>query len=226
MKTPNLLKYILTGAAAGLILMWSVGAFAGVDNGPATTKTETTSTSLLNPVVDLNGCTAFYIGDNRFLTAGHCIGKSPESLKFSNGSTDKADVIAWSDPDVGMADWALLETTNDYQTKNIEPFELNCSYKATVGDELKMTGFPAAFEGTLITQWGRVNAEEVKIKRSPWSLPLIGFNGTSAGGFSGSPVFLEESNEVVGILVGSVNENKNLALLQPVSAFCKVFGLK
>lgn len=179
----------------------------------------------LSPVVDLDeSCTAFYIGGERFISAGHCVlhERSPMPIVFPDKRKAQVDIIAISDPTAGMPDFAILQLKSSYRyyADIIEALPLNCGYEPKIGDEVSMTGSP--LDLGFVTTWGRVSRE-----LAPWALwktPVFGVNIGLAGGSSGSAIVTEDGR-VVAILVGAPPENRNLGMVQPVTPVCKLLGL-
>ncbi len=190
------------------------------------------ATEPLSPVVQLvegdkTFCTAFYVGKGRFITAGHCAAdaSTPMHIKMMDGTFRlvDAEIIALSNPEKGMADFAVLESDeNASALKDRKPVALDCDHKAKVGEDIRSEGFPAGLG--FITTWGKVSGPTEKI--GPWQKPVTRTNISVAGGNSGGPIFVDKTGAVFAILVGGLQANPNLSLVQPIGPVCSLLGLK
>lgn len=179
----------------------------------------------LPAAVHLGGtCTAFYIGNERFLTAGHCVlgDMSPLKVEFPDKRTAQVDIIAISSPAQSMPDFAVLQLKSSYRyyADRIDAMSLNCGYEPKIGDEVSMTGYPQDLGS--VTTWGKVS--RAAAPWAVWKLPVFGVNIGMAGGSSGSAIVAGDGR-TVAILVGGPPENRNLAMVQPVTPVCKLLGL-
>lgn len=172
----------------------------------------------ISPVVQIDGnCTGFHIGGGRIVTAGHCISKmSGFKVLLSDGREVGASLVMYSEPRRGD-DMALLRVS----VGGIESLGLSCGAPPAVGTEIHMTGYPGGFG--LSTVWGRVaSAPRDYTPIGGWR-DAIPINISSFGGFSGSPVMTAD-DKVIGILTGSLVENKNLAMAVPAYRLCEFIG--
>ena len=175
-----------------------------------------------------DGCTGFHIGDGLIVTAGHCaIGASTKAFYFRDGQRGGATVALSSNPLTGFEDFAVFRASN---AEAINAVHLDCGATIIEGMAVRMTGYPGVSkkEGSdgfgRATVWGRVAASEILPSDPWWRKPVLRVNISSMGGFSGSPVFSERSNKVIGILVGSMNDNHSLAFVQPLAPVCAMLG--
>lgn len=193
-------------AAALGVLILSSGAIAA-DPIPAP----------VSPVVQIDGnCTGFHIGGGRIVTAGHCIDKlGGFKVVLSDGREVGATLVIYSNPRTGD-DMAMIKIS-------VEPdaLSLACGPPPAVGTVIHMTGYPGGYG--LATVWGRV-AGTPREYEGVWR-DAIPINISSFGGFSGSPVMTEDG-KVIGILTGSLVENKTLAMAVPVYRLCELIGHK
>lgn len=199
------MKKIILSALA--ILALSGTALAGEDK-------------FVNPIVNYDGCTAFYIGDNRFVSAGHCVTSTPTELVTEDKRKMDVEVIVLSDPILGMPDFLVLETKNDYITKHMEALPLNCKYQPKAGDDIKVSGYPKDFG--LLTVEGKIAADKVSPWRV-WKKSVLRMAVMIINGNSGAPVIRD--GQTVGIVVGGdLGGNPNLSVATPISDVCKVLG--
>lgn len=221
MKPNTILK--TTYLCLAIAMTSVIPAIAGVDNGGPVTKPEPTVVVEVNPVVELNGgCTAWYIGDSRFVTAGHCADNGTV-LKTEDGKSISAEFIASATIENGMADWAVLKAKSDYVTKNMKAFELDCDYSPKIGDAVRLDGYPTDL-GFWVS-FGRVASNKAS-KWANWDKPVIRLDITAYKGNSGSPAILENSGKVFGILVGGdAGGNPSMTVVQPLGPLCEALNL-
>lgn len=173
----------------------------------------------VSPIVQLNGgCTGFVIQPGMLATAGHCVKAfgPVNELLFSDGSTVIGTVVMFSSASFAD-DIALIKFS---ALGGQEPLPLYCGPLPPVGTPIHMTGFPGGYG--LATVWGRV-AGAPRMFPSTWGRAKAAINISSFGGFSGSPV-MNEAGHVVGILVGSMGDNRTLAMMVPSYRLCEFIG--
>ena len=107
--------------------------------------------------------------------------------------------------------WEILST--------IEPVKLDCSdADYPIGTDVRIEGFPWDFGFSVV--WGRTFGSRMVIPERPY--PLIPINASLAQGASGSPVFNEDTNKVIGVFVSISTQNPNLGVATPINVVCQV----
>ena len=181
-----------------------------------------------SPIDETGFCTVFYIGDQRFISAGHCAsdGKGAKKIILQNGNQVPVEVIAFANPSQGMADFSVLEAGDPRFTANIKPAKLECGYKPVIGYTVRAEGFPQDMGFT--TTWGRISraAAPWAADHGGWTKPVFGVNISISNGDSGGPLFDDATGEVIGILVGALPKNQTLVVAQPIGPVCALLGLK
>lgn len=150
--------------------------------------------------------TAYYIGENMFVTAGHCILDMPQfSLQYQNGKQIKiSEILLDSNSDI---DLAIIKADADI---SLEPFMLG---EPNVLDDVLVMGYPpiTGMDTVLISETGSINTflpftqkasdgqvvAEAKSYLSNTDCFMI--NCRVKGGNSGSPVINKH-----GLVVGTV----------------------
>jgi V8-like Glu-specific endopeptidase len=176
----------------------------GVDNRVASTDVRV---GRMVPV----GCSAWIVGNNLFLTAGHCVASGATTLQFrvpasqvngrlvNPGPRDQYAIVQSSivSRNAGIGnDWALFRVAANTQTgllpRQAQGQQFSLSNNRTFPN-VRVTGF-----GTDTGTTNQTNQTHAGLFRA--------FSGTSAtyavdttGGNSGSPVFSTTSNVAVGI---------------------------
>ena len=227
---------------AGLLLVASCGhltpAFAH-DRGNDTYVAPDPA-GVFSPVVDYRTgasapveghfCTGFYIGEGRFVSAGHCLSDATSEWRIlvenPNGGTHtlKPDFTLTSNMATFNGQDFSVAFVDPKLTDDLTALSLKCDYAPKVGDAVAMEGFPADL-GREVTTGYIAAAKATKV--GGWSQPLFRTQLPSAGGFSGSPVRLGGiDGPVIGILVGSLPDDKVLSLVQPLAPLCKVLNIK
>ena len=173
----------------------------------------------LSPVVQINGgCTGWHAGDGMIVTAGHCISRMADfDIVMSDGSSVTGVLAFFSHSSLGD-DLAVIKIAT---VPNQGSLEFSCGPVPPVETVIHMTGYPAVYG--LATVWGRV-AGEPHALAGYWRIALP-INISSYGGFSGSPVMTEDGL-VIGVLVGSMPENKTLAFAVPTHRLCGLLALE
>jgi S1-C subfamily serine protease len=177
---------------------------------------------VVNPVVNNDGCTAFYIGNEMFLTAGHCAvgGGAKVTLNTADNRKIDAEYLAMADPFNGWQDWAILRAKSPYLTRHMKPFELNCQYNPKTGDKITVIGYPGGLG--LMTVEGKIASDGMS-PYEVWKYPVMRLNISITYGNSGSPI-LTEDGKAVGIAVGIEPKAPTLSIGQPLEFMCKVFN--
>lgn len=176
-----------------------------------------------SPVVSSEGCTAFFIGNDWFLTAGHCAANTSDQLtmKTEDKLNIRAEYIAFANPFEGGKDWALIKAKGSYVTKDMTPLKVMCDYDPTVGDSIAVTGYPSSLGQ--ITIQGKI-ASSGTSPYEVWKHPVMRLNASLTYGSSGSPVILEKTGEVIGIAVGIEPRAPTLSIAQPVDFVCDILN--
>jgi S1-C subfamily serine protease len=154
---------------------------------------------------------AFYIGNDYFLTAGH-VGEAEDELilKRQDGRIIKAETV-WV---AVHSDWSLLKA--EKPVANMEALTLTCK-EPKVDDKVYTIGNPASLN--FIKTHGTVAAFQETIE---------GYDGeniyvtdmTTYFGNSGGPVF-NDKGEVWGNLVAGL-QGTALSIVEPVSKICDI----
>ena len=159
---------------------------------------------------DNNIGTAYYIGDNMFVTASHCILDMPKfSLQYQNGNQIKVSEVLF--PDNDNIDLAIIKSDEDIQ---LTPFMLG---EPSVLDDILVMGYPPipGMDTVLISETGTVNTfitpvqkasdgqiiAETKSYLPPMDYFMI--NCRVKGGNSGGPV-INKHGLVIGTVVSLV----------------------
>jgi len=153
---------------------------------------------------------AVYIGDGYFLTATHILDEDQYQLVMETNIGQKlVGDLLWS------SDWhdISLFFSPDYDSVNIESYELNCS-ELSIGDELQFVGNPTNLD--FVNTWGRVSAEKIEVL-GMWKAALP-VNGTILPGMSGGAV-INEQNQLKGINVGTLKAVSGVTPLGPQRSF-------
>ena len=174
----------------------------------------------ISPIVRLNqSCTGFHISEGLIATAAHCISKlTDHDVELSDGTVVKGTLFFLSRAPLGD-DLAVIKIDTIAEHESLT---LSCGSPPPVKTAIYMTGYPAVYG--LATVWGRV-ASETRGFVGYWRVALP-INISSYGGFSGSPVMTEGDDLVVGVLVGSLPDNKTLALAVPAYRLCGLLALE
>lgn len=172
-------------------------------------------------------CTGFYIGGGKFVSAGHCLAERREGFLFKstnpNGGKQQYKVDFTLNSfleNFGGQDFSITFVDPDL-TKDLTALPLACDYSPVIGDVVTMEGFPEDL-GRISVE-GRVAAAKATPWAS-WSKPLFRTQLPASYGNSGSPVM--KDGKVIGILVGSLPNDRVLTAVQPISVVCKVLGIK
>ncbi len=163
-------------------------------------------------------CTGFFIGEDKLVTAGHCLldgdgvienktndncknndwvfnyqinkGESKVKLKDISASHVYSCKKVIFAKVTGKSDFAIIQL--DRKVKDISPLKLRKEGKVKVGDKLAVIGHPSGLPKKVAA-----GAEVLKTQRKEYFVTSL----DTFGGNSGSPVFNTESMEVEGILV-------------------------
>lgn len=151
-------------------------------------------------VADDTVCTAFLVGRDVMITAGHCIddtnrtekkfvfgfrGDTPQTHFTADDIYSAASVTSV----IGTPDYAIVKL--DRTVCNRDPVEMESTHSLAKGDRVYVIGHPAGLPLTF--------ANDSKVRSAGDDLFVA--NLDVLGGNSGSPVFLESSDKVVGIVV-------------------------
>ena len=158
-------------------------------------------------------CTGTYIGDDKFLTAGHCIDDRDVVISTDTEQTIEATAVALALPEIGMPDAAILIANGP--VSNIEAASVNCSYEPVPGDTFSVTSYPFGME---------IKADGVVLStRYEFHDTLYVVDIPAGGGSSGSG--LMDSNEIIGILVAIPKQGVGMAIATAMPEVCRSFGL-
>jgi V8-like Glu-specific endopeptidase len=152
-------------------------------------------------------CTAFLVAPRLMITAGHCETEIPaDKMRFVFGFRGegtfrthfkKEDVYNGvkyvNKSEVSPVDWALIELDRDVVGR--KPLTLNRDHTIKVGDSVYLIGHPEGLPLKLAAH-AKVNG----VLSSSFSADLDALKGNS-----GSPVFLESTHEVIGVLAIAIN---------------------
>ena len=173
----------------------------------------------LSPVVHIEGCTGFHLGEGMIVTAGHCIDKlNGYEVVLADGTKLIGHLMFYSNTKLGGDDLAVVRITPPDHLKELE---LWCGATPPAGTDVHMIGYPG-FYG-LAEVWGKI-AGEKEIYPGYWARGAFKVNISAFGGFSGSPVMAVDGDLVLGILVGGINGQMDLALAVPAYRLCDLIG--
>lgn len=219
----SLVTAMIVGVILVIIALAVVGGIAKADPwGKAYVPTFSPSVELLNGTDGL--CTAFYVGGGIFLSAGHCVTETNNLfVKNEDGDRRKVTGLVYANVDLGQNDFYVLAADPDAVADlhvNIAP--LDCDATLSIGRNVRLEGYPGIDEHRLSYLWGRVSGKINTFDGVPWKLPLVPLNVAVTGGASGSPVYDDATNKVIGILVGADPQNRSLTWAVPISAVCQL----
>lgn len=200
------LKIVVVGIALGV-------AAALIPIASARAPVNSTDATVLVKLESGHG-SGVHIGGGYIVTAAHVAeGEAKFSVRYpSNATTDQVEVVAIDK----QHDLALLKTPY-----NGPAAKLSCK-ALSVGDAITIVGNP--FDMEFVTTYGRVAAGTQKVGR--WAEAFIG-DIVAGPGNSGGPVF-DESNRVVGILVGGLGAGSipivGWSYIVPSTTICRLMG--
>lgn len=157
--------------------------------------------------------TAYYIGDNMFVTAGHCVlDLSRFTLQYQNGNQIRVCEVLFTDDK--SIDLAIIKADEEIQ---LTPFMLG---EPNILDDVLVMGYPPipGMDAVLISETGSVNtfippvqkasAGQVVAETKSYLPPMDYFliNCRVKGGNSGSPV-INKHGLVVGTVVSLVYDS-------------------
>ena len=157
--------------------------------------------------------TAYYIGDNMFVTAGHCVlDLSQFVLQYQNGNQIRVSEVLF--PDDKSIDLAIIKVDEEFR---LTPFMLG---EPNVLDDVLVMGYPPipGMDAVLISETGTVNsfippAQKASagqiVTETKSYLPTMDYfmiNCRVKGGSSGSPV-INKHGLVVGTVVSLVYDS-------------------
>jgi V8-like Glu-specific endopeptidase len=155
--------------------------------------------------------TAFYIGNNLFLTAGHCLSKIEEGqflgVGYPQPPKTELGLVAFKDCETfDEYDVALVETVRDVPHIEIQKWSLDV---VTSLHDVWTAGYPHALD---ISDMGFVAQRAFKghtVSHIPFKrLPKGGFvdayelSFMTPKGISGAPVFSSDSTTIVAMILG------------------------
>ena len=173
----------------------------------------------LSPVVHIEGCTGFHLGDGMIATAGHCVTKlDGYKVVLEDGTVLKGTLMLYSNTRVGGDDLAVIRVSPPAHLKELD---LWCGQTPPAGTDVHMVGYPG-FYG-LAEVWGKIAGGKQSYD-GYWPRGAFKVNISAFGGFSGSPLMATGSDLVLGILVGGLNGQMDLALAVPAYRLCDLIG--
>ena len=143
------------------------------------------------------------------LTAGHCIAGDGYDMIDEFGHKTRMTPIYVDH----VHDVALLRIIGKSEGE-IGAYDLSCSAKLTVGEHIRMTGYPLDL-GRLSVEGQIISAEHTI---GPWAVAAIAAMPAGEGN-SGSAV-RDDSGKVVGVLTGGMGSYGIVAVVVPVSVLC------
>lgn len=221
------MKYLPIVTAAALLASTAF-LVARADDAETPAPTPVVAPTPTSPVVKLTSdggtCTAFYIGNDEFVTAGHCFFETerPKAYVVQPDIGPTLDVVPALvlDTNVGpFPDIAILIARAPVD-KQWTPDVLDCAYVPKAGDRVSTIGFPGGNgEGSTYSE-GYVNGGPRLIGRymGGWGVPVIPVTLPIFHGHSGSPVY--HDSKVVGIAVGGTSVQAAWSYIQPITAVC------
>lgn len=206
--------YTATALALAALLGLAVMSSPAAAKGDADFPTVVTTVS---GVAHLNdGCTTWYIGNDLWVTASHCVENiTGNNIVLDDGTALKANVQYLASVFSGAEDFAVLKT----KTGSVTKLDISCGMPV-IGQDVFMTGFPGDFGK--MTHFGKVASLPRKV--GPW--PKAYWTDMSAlGGYSGSAVQSVFDGKVIGILVGVAGlpgVPSSMSITIPTDKLCKV----
>ena len=176
--------------------------------------------AFLSPVVHINGnCTGFSIGGGMIVTAGHCVsGLDGYKVVLEDGTELAGVLMLYSNTRVGGDDLAVIRVS---PPDNLQDLDLWCGQTPPAGTEVHMVGYPGFYGRAEV--WGRIAGGEQPYQ-GYWERGAFKVNISAFGGFSGSPVMATGSDLVLGVLVGGLNGQMDLAIAVPSHRLCDLVG--
>jgi V8-like Glu-specific endopeptidase len=178
-------------------------------------------------------CSGFLVGDNKLVTAGHCIKSEADCNSYKWVFDFKVDfaeqgkvnvpkssvfsckrIISRSLDSYSKDDYAFIEL--DRKVEDRQPLKVRKSGKISKGDELVVIGHPTGLP-TKIADGAKVRSLQGK---------FFVANLDTYGGNSGSAVFNVQTEEVEGILVRGENDYVSSNMGCQVSNVCTDEGCR
>jgi S1-C subfamily serine protease len=155
--------------------------------------------------------TAFLVGETRLLTAKHVVTdlKDGDTVQLifekAEPQINATAKILWKypkdkkEPEYYLYDVAVLELTSPTDLPEDYPrLELGDSEGIATRDEVVIIGFPG---GLMSTTSGIISNNKIK------DIELFQLDAGAWRGSSGGPLILEETNEVIGMVVAGLSED-------------------
>lgn len=163
------------------------------------------------------GCTAFYVGKDRWVTASHCYTAGDDksfTILLDNGAKLTGALALVSNVYSGQPD-IMIFTVKTPDT--IKPLNVACETPKE-GTDVFMKGFPDSL-GELIHYGKTASGILPGTTSMPWK-KVLHVDIASYGGYSGSAVQEVSTGAVVGILVGSMSSYENFSVAVPSEFLC------
>lgn len=199
-----------------LLLIGTLGLFAYLSLWPAPEAVE--GTVYLSLHHGTNHCTAFYVGDGLFLSAGHCAASAlaPYVARFEDGSYAVLQVLAANA--LRPVDYAVLglHPENPPLPKNLEVLDLACDQESfpASGTLLRFEGFPFSFP--LTSNWGWSGGSNTQ----HGSVTTI----VTGEGASGGPVIDPATGRVVGTVSAGLTTSYAYTFVSNIVHACEAIA--
>lgn len=167
-------------------------------------------------------CTGFYVGNDRVVTAGHCVrNRLSDVYKViaDDGAEFPARVAGFGNVDLGMDDWAILAIR--MTPGGWDPAPLDCSKKSPpIGTEVRTEGFPGPemSEFRVVRGW----IAGVTAMFFDWSHPVMHIQMPVIPGNSGGPVIRQSDGAVLGIVIAFNGAAPQFSLATPIGIVCDI----
>lgn len=213
----------IAAAIATLLAVTGVTLAQDAPPDPVATSPPTTYIARVN-MGPHTVCTAFYVGTDMLVTAGHCVRKDPNAaytVVADNGRVFEAKVAGFSNPDLGLEDWAMLRIAE--APAEWKPAELDCSRKAPpLGTPVRTEGFPGPEGSEFRVTFGWVDGLTAIF--FDWLHPVMHLQMPVAPGNSGGPVIRMSDGAVLGIVTAYNTEFPQFSIATPIGVVCGILN--
>lgn len=206
---------VVFGLTAATLLSFGALFFSAFHTSAALNKSEIAGSSVRLQIGALGSCSATHIGGGRFVTAAHCVGHAPITVKTDTGAEAPAEAL-WSSK---LYDIALL------RAKDLKVRHANIDCRLAVpGTPVYAIGNPLGLE--FIKTRGEIVSKEltgaVRVGGNEiWQERLV-VDITIAPGSSGGGLF-NEQDWLVGVTVG-VYGGYRYGIVVPSTTVCQLLG--